>query len=188
MHTRHNRTEVIRHDRHLTVANDRFSQIKANSHTTVKGDKWAQTGKNHSFQVTGSLHLRAGTAWLSKSGGELHIKAGHKVVIEAGAEIILQAAGSFVKIDPGGVAMGGPTIRLNAGGTAGRGSGPQTEVPERPGTVDKSGVVSTGEVAPSPGATRPLATADQIRALKNAAQQGKGLCELCPDTTAGTTS
>ncbi|WBU41129.1 MULTISPECIES: type VI secretion system Vgr family protein [Marinobacter] len=142
--TENNRTEVIKNDSHLTVENNRFSHTKGNSHHTVDGEKREQTGKDHSFNVTGTLHLKAGTAWLSDSGTELHIKAGQKAVIEAGAEITLKAGGSFVKIDPSGVALGGASIKVNAGGSGGKGSGQRVQVPERPGLV----TAADGVVAP----------------------------------------
>ncbi|UQG54257.1 MULTISPECIES: type VI secretion system tip protein TssI/VgrG [unclassified Marinobacter] len=142
--TENNRTEVIKNDSHLTVEKIRISHVKASEHETIGGGKRERTGKDHSFSVTGTLHLKAGTAWLNEAGTELHIKAGQKVVVEAGAEITLKAGGSFVKIDPSGVAMGGASIKMNAGGGAGGGSGQKVQVPEMPGLVEKNG----GAVAP----------------------------------------
>src|SRR5690554_3543787 len=142
--TESNRTEVIKNDSHLTVENDQFKHVKNNSHSTVDGEVRISIGADCSFSVTGSLHLKAGTAWLSDSGTELHIKAGQKAVIEAGAEITLKAGGSFLKIDPSGVAIGGASIKMNAGGAAGKGSGQKVQVPERPGLVTAAG----GVVAP----------------------------------------
>jgi type VI secretion system secreted protein VgrG len=178
--TENNRTEVIKNDSHLTVENNRFSHIKGNSHHTVDGEKREQTGKDHSFNVTGTLHLKAGTAWLSDSGTELHIKAGQKAVIEAGAEITLKAGGSFVKIDPSGVALGGASIKMNAGGAGGKGSGQMVQVPERPGLVTAAG----GVVAPVA-----LAEVDQrldaqpkaivAHRLKQARMQGTAIVEQC---------
>ncbi|MDN6318454.1 MAG: type VI secretion system tip protein VgrG [Marinobacter sp.] len=175
--TENNHTEVIKNDSHLTVENDQFSHVKGNKHQTIDGEKREQTGKDHSFNVTGTLHLKAGTAWLSDSGTELHIKAGQKAVIEAGAEITLKAGGSFVKIDPSGVALSGASIKMNAGGAAGKGSGQTVQVPEMPGLVTAAGsvaeIVALAEVdqrahaEPEPGA--------QIRALK----EGKALTAVC---------
>ncbi|WP_286222926.1 type VI secretion system Vgr family protein [Marinobacter apostichopi] len=137
--TEHNRTEVIKNDSHLTVENHRFSHIKGNAHRTIDGEKRMQTGKDHSFSVAGTLRLKAGAAWLNEAGTELHIKAGQKAVIEAGAELTLKAGGSFVKIDPSGVALGGAAIKMNAGGAAGKGSGQKTKVPEMPGLIERDG-------------------------------------------------
>ncbi|WP_273205607.1 type VI secretion system Vgr family protein [Marinobacter subterrani] len=172
--TEHNRTEVIRNDSHLTMENNRFSHTKGNSHHTVDGEKREQTGKDHSFHVSGTLHLKAGNAWLSESGTELHIKAGQKAVIEAGAGITLKAGGSFVKIDPSGVAMGGASIKMNAGGAPGKGSGQKVQVPERPGLVN--GGVSTRPAALATIGQRTNAQPDaQVRAL----QEGKALTLIC---------
>src|SRR5690554_6428357 len=184
--TENNRTEVIKNDSHLTVEKNRFSHVKAASHHTVDGEKREQTGKDHSFNVTGTLHLKAGTAWLNDSGTELHIKAGQKAVIEAGAEITLKAGGSFVKIDPSGVALGGASLKMNAGGAGGKGSGQKVQMPERPGLGEKSGR-SVAPVALPEITQRPMAKPDQIRALKNAANQGKGICQICSPESQGAT-
>ncbi|MDL0432006.1 type VI secretion system tip protein VgrG [Marinobacter sp. TBZ242] len=183
--TENNRTEVIKNDSHLTVDNHRKAHIKGNDHATVAGEKREQTGKDHSFNVTGTLHLKAGTAWLSDSGTELHIKAGQKAVIEAGAEITLKAGGSFVKIDPSGVSMGGAAIKLNAGGSPGKGSGQRVQVPGMPGLVDKAGIVSAAPEQLPEAPQRQMAKPDQIRAIKNAANQGKGICQVCSPESKG---
>jgi type VI secretion system secreted protein VgrG len=173
--TENNRTEVIKNDSHLTVENNRFSHTKGNSHHTVDGEKREQTGKDHSFNVTGTLHLKAGTAWLSDSGTELHIKAGQKTVIEAGAEITLKAGGSFVKIDPSGVALGGASIKMNAGGAGGKGSGQKVQVPERPGLVDAGGAYTEPAALATVGQRTNAQPDAQMRAL----QEGKALTSIC---------
>ncbi|MEQ5816053.1 type VI secretion system tip protein VgrG [Marinobacter sp. NFXS11] len=176
--TENNRTEVIRNDCYLTVGNDRKAHIKGNDHATVNGEKREKTGKDRSFNVTGTLHLKAGTAWLTDSGTELHIKAGQKAVIEAGAEITLKAGGSFVKIDPSGVAMGGAAIKLNAGGSPGKGSGQKVQVPEMPGLVGKNG----GAVAPVKMADvgqRPLAERVDRNTLLTAAAERAPATKIC---------
>jgi len=183
--TENNRTEVIRNDSHLTVDNHRKTHIKGNDHATVDGEKREQTGKDHSFNVTGTLHLKAGTAWLSDSGTELHIKAGQKAVIEAGAEITLKAGGSFVKIDPSGVAMGGAAIKLNAGGSPGKGSGQKVQVPEMPGLVEKNGgAVGPVQLAEAP--VRPIGKADEtIELLEVAAVEDLALVDKCMEQPDG---
>ncbi|MBL3823364.1 MULTISPECIES: type VI secretion system Vgr family protein [unclassified Marinobacter] len=183
--TENNRTEVIGNDSHLTVSKHRFSHVKGSSHQTVAGEKREQSGKDHSFSVTGTLHLKAGTAWLTDSGTELHIKAGQKAVIEAGAEITLKAGGSFVKIDPSGVAMGGTVIKLNAGGAPGKGSGQKVQVPEMPGLVEKNG----GGVAPvklAEAPVRPIGKADEtIELLEVAAVEDLALVDKCMEQPDG---
>ncbi|SFM58453.1 type VI secretion system Vgr family protein [Marinobacter pelagius] len=195
--TEHNRTEVIKNDSHLTVENNFHSHTKGSTHRTVDGEKREQTGKDHSLSVTGTLHLKAGTAWLSESGTELHIRAGQKVVIEAGAEITLKAGGSFVKIDPGGVAMGGAAIRMNAGGSPGKGSGQMVRMAEMPEVVREQGIFvapahladagQRSDAAASPGFRTALFTAASERAPAQQLCQKKldGTCDVrnCPCTS-----
>ncbi|MBQ0832872.1 MAG: type VI secretion system tip protein VgrG, partial [Marinobacter sp.] len=131
--------------------------------------------------VTGSLHLKAGTAWLSDSGTELHIKAGQKAVIEAGAEITLKAGGSFVKIDPSGVAIVGASIKMNAGGAPGVGCGQKIGVPGMPGLLSAGG----GFVVPIALAeVGQRANVDPV-AQKNAFKKGKALTAICENCGGG---
>jgi type VI secretion system secreted protein VgrG len=108
----------------------------------------------------------------------LHIKAGHKVVIEAGAEITLKASGSFVKIDPSGVAMGGAAIKLNAGGSPGKGSGQKVQVAQMPGLVDKNGGV-VAPVAVADAGQRPLAERIDRNTLLAAADERVPAIKIC---------
>ncbi|MDX1757341.1 MAG: type VI secretion system tip protein TssI/VgrG, partial [Marinobacter sp.] len=183
--TENNRTEVIKHDSHLTLENDRVGHIQANDHLTVDGERREQVGQDHSFNVTGTLHLKAGTAWLTDSGTELHIKAGQKAVIEAGAEITLKAGGSFVKIDPSGVALSGPTIKLNGGGSPGSGSGQGVQAPGMPGLVDANGGAVTPVAVANVG-QRPKAKPIVAHRLKQARIQRAAIVEQCQEQPDGT--
>ena len=62
--------------------------------------------------------------------------AGDKVVIDAGMELTAKGGGSFLKLDPSGVTLSGPNIRINAGGAAGRGSGLGILLPAIPALAD----------------------------------------------------
>ncbi|KJG03895.1 type VI secretion protein VgrG, partial [Photobacterium angustum] len=86
--------------------------------------------------VDGNLHMKQGQALLVDAGNEVHLKAGSKAVIEAGAEITLKAGGSFIKIDASGVSISGAAVNINAGGSAGSGSGFGGLSPLLPGAVE----------------------------------------------------
>ncbi|MGO2243150.1 MAG: type VI secretion system tip protein TssI/VgrG [Halomonas sp.] len=131
--TLNDRTEEIRHDSFLKVKNDRISEISNDDHHTVHGNRFEHTEGQQHLTIDGTLHIKAGQAWLSESGRELHIKAGHKVVLEASDELTLNAAGSFIKLDGGGITLVGPSVRVNAGGNPGNGSGQAVEGPLLPG-------------------------------------------------------
>ena len=119
--TENNRTEVIKNDSHLTVENNRFSHTKGNSHHTTEGEHRESIGADYSLTVNGSHHSKQGKNQLVEAGTEIHHKAGMKIVIEAGAEVTLKAGGSFVKVDPSGVTISGPLVRMNSGGGPGSG-------------------------------------------------------------------
>ncbi|WP_024329556.1 hypothetical protein, partial [Thioalkalivibrio sp. ALR17-21] len=130
--TRNDRSETIERHSHLGVHGDRLAEVRGNEHLTVQGERREHTAADQHFTVDGTLHLKAGQAWLSESGRELHIKAGHQVVLDAGAEITLEAGGSFIKVDPSGVTLSGPSVRLNSGGSPGSGSGQAARTPALP--------------------------------------------------------
>ena len=118
--TENNRTEVIKNDSHLTVENNRFSHTKGNSHHTTDGEHRESIGADYSLTVNGSHYSKQGKNQLVEAGTEIHHKAGMKIVIEAGAEVTLKAGGSFVKVDPSGVTVSGPLVRMNSGRVEGR--------------------------------------------------------------------
>jgi len=47
-------------------------------------------------------------------------------------ELTAKAGGSFIKIDPSGVTLSGPTVKINSGGAAGQGSGLDIRLPVVP--------------------------------------------------------
>ncbi|WP_446751440.1 bacteriophage T4 gp5 trimerisation domain-containing protein, partial [Vibrio sp. S9_S30] len=115
-------TTHIHNDEHHTVDNDQFTHVKNHQHLTVDGESRVKITADKSTIVNGSFHTKAGSKILCEAGMETHFKAG-KIVLDAGSEITVKAGGSFVKIDPAGVHLVGPAISLNAGGSAGSGSG-----------------------------------------------------------------
>ncbi|NDL69508.1 bacteriophage T4 gp5 trimerisation domain-containing protein, partial [Vreelandella alkaliphila] len=131
--TLNDRTEEIRRHSHLTVHHDRLSEIHHDDHLTVHGQRFEHTKGAQHLTVEGTMHMRAGQAWLSESGRELHIRAGQKAVLEADGEITLNAGGSFIKLSASGITIVGPKVKINAGGSPGRGSGQAAAAPLLPG-------------------------------------------------------
>ena len=113
-----------------------------------------------------SQHVKLGTGQFIEAGSEIHYYAGNKVVIDAGMELTAKGGGSFLKLDPSGVTLSGPGIKINSGGSPGRGAGAR---PELPGDV-------VG--ADSDAAGGPLVAA-QKQALRRAAVMAEPVCEVC---------
>ncbi len=126
----------IKHDQHTDIDNERVTRIKANDHLTIEGEKRDHIKGDYSLTVDASLHQKIAQALLVEAGQEVHIKAGNKIVLEAGSELTLKVGGSFVKVDPSGVTLVGPSIKMNSGGSAGSGSGCAGQMPGLPGGVE----------------------------------------------------
>ncbi|MCW0504534.1 type VI secretion system tip protein VgrG [Aeromonas piscicola] len=125
----------IKHDEHRDIDNERVTRIKANDHLTVEGEKRDRIKGDYSLTVDASLHQKIAQALLVDAGQEVHFKAGNKIVLEAGSELTLKVGGSFVKVDPSGVTLVGPTIKMNSGGSPGNGSGWGGQAPSLPKAV-----------------------------------------------------
>ena len=126
----------IKHDQHTDIDNERVTRIKANDHLTVEGEKRDQIKADYSLTIDASLHQKIAQALLVDATQEIHLDSGQKIVLEAGAEITLKVGGSFMKIDPSGVTLVGPTIKMNSGGSPGSGSGWAGQMPGLPGGVE----------------------------------------------------
>ncbi|MFM1680496.1 type VI secretion system tip protein TssI/VgrG [Aeromonas salmonicida] len=122
----------IKHDQHSDIDNERVTRIKANDHLTVEGEKRDHIKGDLSLTVDACMHQKLGQSLLVEAGQEVHIKVGDKLVLEAGSEITLKGGSSFVKVDPSGIKLVGPAIKLNAGGSAGSGSGWAGKIPIDP--------------------------------------------------------
>src|SRR5690554_5663685 len=135
--TENNRTEVIKNDSHLTVENDQSKHEKNNSHSTVDAEARISVGADCSQTIAGSFHQKTGRTMASEAGTEVHHKAGAKVVLDAGAELTISGGGSFIKLDPSGVTLAGPGIKINSGGAPGSGRGQGAVAPELPALLDR---------------------------------------------------
>jgi type VI secretion system secreted protein VgrG len=152
----------IKHDAHTDIDNERVTRIKANDHLTVENEKRDHVKGDHSLTVDASMHQKLGQALLVEAGEEVHVKAGAKVVLEAGAELTLKVGGSFVKIDPSGVTLVGPGIKMNSGGSPGCGSGWAGQLPSLPGTVE---VIAPPQLPKIPPLEKPVCIPCLLRAM-----------------------
>ncbi|MDT4845865.1 type VI secretion system Vgr family protein [compost metagenome] len=132
----HDQRLRVGHQRHATVEANSYTELKAEEHRTTHGDRKVDTRRDDHLRVGGDQHVKVGNAQLVEAGREIHLSSGLKVVLEAGSELTLRVGGSFLKLDPGGVTLVGPSIRLNAGGSPGQGSGAAAQLPRLPGAAD----------------------------------------------------
>lgn len=128
----HDQKIRVGHERHDTVEANSYSEFLAEEHRTTHGDRRSEVKADDHLTVGNNQHIKIGTSQFIEAGNEIHLSSGLKVVLEAGSELTFKAAGSFIKLDAGGITMVGPMIRMNSGGSPGKGSG---AAPIRPGQV-----------------------------------------------------
>ena len=132
----HDQKIRVGNERHDTVEKNTYTELKAEEHRTTHADRKVEVRTDDHLTVAQNQHVKLGTAQLTNAGREIHLKAGEKIVIEAGMELTTKAGGSFIKLDPSGITMVGPTVKVNAGGSAGSGSGIGIKPPVLPGMAD----------------------------------------------------
>ncbi|WP_439886661.1 type VI secretion system tip protein TssI/VgrG [Pseudomonas sp. MBLB4123] len=158
----HDQKIRIGHERHDRVEANSYSEFKAEEHCTTHADRKSEIKANDHLNVGNNQHIKIGTGQFINAGSEIHLSSGQKVVLEAGSELTFKAAGSFIKLDAGGITMVGPIIKINSGGGPGSGSG---AAPVLPGKVKAADADKAGELL--------------IQAQKQALLQKKPLCAIC---------
>ncbi len=139
----HDQKIRVGHERHDTVEANSYSEFRAEEHRTTHADRKTEVRANDHLTVGNSQHLKIGTGQFVEAVQEIHLSSGLKVVLEAGSELTFKAGGSFIKLDASGIIMVGPLIRMNSGGSPGKGSGAAPVLPGqvRPADADVPGAV-----------------------------------------------
>jgi len=166
----HDQKIRIGHGRHDTVEANSYSEFKAEEHRTIHADRKTEIRANDHLTVGNAQHVKIGTGQFVEVGNEIHYYAGSKVVIDAGMELTASGGGSFLKLDPSGVTLNGANIKINSGGTPGKGSGLSILAPVIPWAADQD----------KAGAQPKLALANtQLQIARKARQIGASRCPIC---------
>ncbi|SDM02858.1 type VI secretion system tip protein TssI/VgrG, partial [Pseudomonas indica] len=141
----HDQTIRVGHERHDTVEANAYSEFKAEEHRITHLDRKTELKANDHLTIGQNQHIKIGTGQFLKAGQEIHLSSGVKVVLEAGSELTLKGGGSWLKLDGSGVTLTGPTIKMNSGGSPGKGSGASPALPgqSKAADNDKAGYVLT---------------------------------------------
>ena len=161
----HDQKIRIGNERHDTVEANSYSEFKAEEHRTTHADRKSEVKANDHLTVGNNQHIKIGTGQFINAGTEIHLSSGQKVVLEAGSELTFKAAGSFIKLDAGGITMVGPIIKFNSGGAPGSGSG---AAPILPGKVKPADADKAGDLL--------------IQAQRQALLRATPRCEICEQT------
>jgi len=97
----------------------------------VHHDRREQVIRRDSLAVLGDRHARAGKNYALSTGREAHMRAGEELIGE-GEDVTAKGPGGFLRIDASGVTLNGALIRINNGGSPGRGAGSRPDMPLEP--------------------------------------------------------
>ncbi|MCX4027692.1 type VI secretion system tip protein VgrG [Endozoicomonas sp. SM1973] len=180
---KNDRRDHVEVDRHLIVEKDRFEYIKADSHHQVNVSQFNKVAQKVSETIGQSRQLKVGNNYLEEAGSEVHFKSGQKTVLDAAMELTVKAGGSFIKFDPSGVTLSGPTVSLNSGGSPGKGTNASPDAPTTAVEADKdiSGQKFTPTPPPAPAENQGIQFASMAQqiALADAMTNAKALVQNC---------
>ncbi|MEH6501181.1 MAG: type VI secretion system tip protein TssI/VgrG, partial [Pseudoalteromonas distincta] len=177
LHAQRDWDENIENDQKIRVGNERHDRVEANSYTefmaeehhTTHADRKTEIKADDHLTVANNQHVKLGTGQFVEAGQEIHLSSGMKVVLDASSEITFKVGGSFVKLDPSGVTLVGPSIKINSGGSAGSGSGAAPLLPGEALAADSD-----------------VAGAVLTHKMKQARKENSPLVELCQKPQGGT--
>jgi type VI secretion system secreted protein VgrG len=173
---------------HLVVKGDQFATVDGDVNQKFNKNLNHKTEQKISIEAGQDAHIKAGTTYAVQAGTTVHIKGATTVVIEGGSQLSLKAGPSFIDIGSGGVAISGPMVKVNSGGSAASGGGcsvtapAKAEPPDPPGTPKEAAKADPGEKdepPPEPTPPNPTQYSSAALVLKSAAQHGTPFCEEC---------
>ncbi|MBU2713940.1 type VI secretion system Vgr family protein [Zooshikella harenae] len=122
-------------DRHLVVDKQHHIHIKQLLSESINGTWKEDLWNSQYITVKQNFTEKAAKNYNREAGKEIHIKSTGKMVFDAGMQLSVSGSGSYFTLDPSGVKINGPTVRINAGGSPGRGA---TASPKNPVTADNA--------------------------------------------------
>ena len=127
-----NRLAHIAGDHHLVVKGTQRELVGDDVHLNVDGDSREKVGEDQSITVNGNHYEKVGESHAMESGRQTHLKSGMAFTVEATQDITIKGPGGFLRIDASGITISGVAIKINAGGSPGKGRGANPELPELP--------------------------------------------------------
>lgn len=219
--------EQYKKEHGVRVEGDRKVKVKGDDNLTVSKEFHVKAKKDISIKTLTELHIKSAKALIAGDDElsltskkaliagkdevsleskevnitgktQVNIKAGPSgVVIESAAKISFKVGGSLIVIDPSGVSIVGPMVKLNSGGAAGAAKAasaasnaidaspvepkdakdPKQPIEAKPADDAEAGKVETVKSKAKP---RKVSTyGPQAKALKHAAESGTPFCEEC---------
>ncbi len=125
-------TDYVKNERHSTVKKNIYLEVQGETHAYHKKNRKTELGAGEHITIHGARHEQLDKSWLVNTNKEIHFKAGAKIVLDAGTEFTIKAGSNFIKLDPSGVHIKGTIVGLNSGGSPGKVTSPDPQLPDIP--------------------------------------------------------
>jgi len=173
-------------DQHLSVGGQLAEETGKDHHSTIGANQNDDVGQNLSITTGKDLHLKISGAHVIESGNAIHIKAGSKAILQGGTSLSVKAGAGVITLDPSGVAIMGPLVRINEGGGGGSAQAANPTQPGNPAEADND--APGAKLRAASAASTPLPAAidfDRAKAQLAALQQADAMqapfVEECPE-------
>ncbi|CAD5200849.1 type VI secretion system tip protein TssI/VgrG [Pseudomonas sp. FEN] len=163
----HDQVIQVGHERHDAVSANSYREFKADEHRTTRADRKTDIRANDHLNIGQSRHVRLGNRYLLQADEEIHLKSGARMVIDAGSELTFKVAGSFIRIDGGGITLSPE---------------PDTDAKVEPGVGSRVAALLPGLFQ---AIDRPLPRAPLSMAQLTTLLRGAAFCEECEQCKAG---
>ncbi|AKT42611.1 type VI secretion system tip protein TssI/VgrG [Chondromyces crocatus] len=107
----------------------RRERVEGDDHLIVKGSRRHTIDGNRSLTVAQERHQKIEGRYASKANEQLHVVAGETLVGEGADDVTLKGPGGFLRMDASGITIKGTVVKINVGGSPGRGRGSRPELP-----------------------------------------------------------
>jgi type VI secretion system secreted protein VgrG len=95
-------------------------------------DLLGESGASIGLKSGTDLYLKIGQNFGAEAAMNVHIKGGMNLVLEAGTQLSIKGGAGSIVLDPSGVSITGPMVKINSGGSAGSGAGAKPMAPAAP--------------------------------------------------------
>jgi type VI secretion system secreted protein VgrG len=139
-----NVVEEFGQDHHQKIGRNLVQRILGKLSRFISGGMITKVEGGIVTQATASEEKEIGANQRTKVSNESYLTA-KDIVLEAGNELTIKGPGGFVKIDGGGITISGTKVKINEGGSPGKGTAPtmvqpdETDKPQQPDDPDRRG-------------------------------------------------
>ena len=108
--------DLVEDDTSLVVLGQRAEKIDGDQHLSIIENQYEKVAGSHALEA----------------GKEIHLRSAELFIGEATSSVTLKGPGGFVTIDASGVTVKGTIVKINVGGSAGKGKGSKPKLPKEP--------------------------------------------------------